>query len=330
MLRRSLALACLVAAATCALAQGRSRHFIFRYAFAVQNVPEGKRLRVWFPMATSDAWQEVRIISTGGDLPLRRTRDHEYGNAMFYAEADHARQSAYHFEIVYDVVRREHVALLHGRFVGAVELHQVDLSRDLAPDRLVPIAGTAAQAAARDAVAGKTSEIARVRAMYDYVIATMHYDHEGTGWGRGDVLYACDAHHGNCTDFHSLFISMARSQGIPARFEIGFPLPASTSSGQIAGYHCWTEFYLKQRGWVPLDISEAWQHPDKREFFFGGHDANRVQFSVGRDITLDPGQSGEPLNYFVYPYAEVDGAAYPNISHDFAFHDVSGNLAQNR
>jgi transglutaminase-like putative cysteine protease len=44
----------------------------------------------------------------------------------------------------------------------------------------------------------------------------MRYDKTGTGWGRGDVLYACDAKKGNCTDFHSLFIAMARSQGIPA------------------------------------------------------------------------------------------------------------------
>jgi len=47
-----------------------------------------------------------------------------------------------------------------------------------------------------------------------------------------------------------------------------------------------------------------------------------VQFSVGRDITLSPKQNGDPLNYFVYPYVEVDGKEYPNVSTHFSFEDV--------
>ena len=46
------------------------------------------------------------------------------------------------------------------------------------------------------------------------------------------------------------------------------------------------------------------------DYFFGSVDANRVQFSTGRDITLSPQQDGPPLNYFVYPYVEIDGKAH--------------------
>jgi transglutaminase-like putative cysteine protease len=152
----------------------------------------------------------------------------------------------------------------------------------------------------------------------------MKYDKTGTGWGRGDVLYACDAHKGNCTDFHSLFISMVRSQDIPARFEIGFPLPADQHSTEIAGYHCWAEFFEPKHGWIPVDISEAWKHPEKKDYFFGAHDANRVQFSIGRDLELSPKQDGPPLNYFVYPYVELEGKEYPNVSNAFSFTDANG------
>ena len=141
------------------------------------------------------------------------------------------------------------------------------------------------------------------------------------------MLYACDAKKGNCTDFHSLFIAMARSQGIPARFEIGFPLPADKHSGEIAGYHCWADFYLDGKGWIPVDISEAWKHPEKRDYFFGSHDVNRVQFSMGRDLKLAPAQEGKPLNYFVYPYVEVDGREYPNIALAFSFADSGATVA---
>jgi hypothetical protein len=49
---------------------------------------------------------------------------------------------------------------------------------------------------------------------------------------------------------------------------------------------------------------------------------NRVQFSTGRDLRLNPPQDGKPLNYFVYPYVEVDGQEYPNVSLAFSFADA--------
>jgi transglutaminase-like putative cysteine protease len=95
-------------------------------------------------------------------------------------------------------------------------------------------------------------------------------------------------------------------------------------SGEIGGYHCWAEFYLNGLGWVPVDASEAWKDPAKREYFFGAHDANRVQFSIGRDLTLAPPQAGPPLNYFIYPYVEVEGKAFLSVSKEFSFREVKG------
>ena len=128
--------------------------------------------------------------------------------------------------------------------------------------------------------------MAKGKAAYDYLFTTMRYDKTGTGWGRGDAVWACDAKHGNCTDFHSPFIGMMRADDIPARFDIGFPLPENKDKGDIAGYHCWAEFFARNIGWVPVDISEAWKAKEKAGYFFGSVDANRVQFSTGRDITL--------------------------------------------
>jgi transglutaminase-like putative cysteine protease len=153
----------------------------------------------------------------------------------------------------------------------------------------------------------------------------MKYDKSGTGWGHGDTLWACDSKRGNCTDFHSVFISMARSQKIPARFEMGLSLPEGQNSGQIAGYHCWAEFYTRERGWFPVDISEAWKNQEKKDYFFGAHDVNRVQFTVGRDIELRPRQHGERVNYLIFPYAELDHQPYPNVANAISFTDESGS-----
>ena len=320
MFRKIVALASLVAFTLPALAQ-ESRHFIFHYAFTIKDVPAGKKVRVWIPDAHSDAFQDVKIVSANGDLPLKKTRDAKFGNEIYYAETKNSAQPELHFEVEYDVVRHERIALKPEAHLSKVALTSKERQQDLQPDALVPITGLPADLAVK-VTEGKTDPLEKAHAIYDYVFTTMKYDKTGTGWGRGDVLYACDAKKGNCTDFHSLFIAMARSQGIPARFEIGFPLPPDKHSAEIAGYHCWSDFYIDGKGWIPVDISEAWKHQEKRDYFFGAHDVNRMQFSMGRDLRLNPPQEGKPLNYFVYPYVEVDGHEHPNVSLAFSFADA--------
>ena len=312
----------------CLVSAQATRHFTFHYAFTIQNVAAGQRLRIWFPGAHSDEYQEVRVVSAKGDLPLKKTRESRFGNQAYFAEVSKAKGGDLHFEVVYDVVRREHLTLglMRPRLQNA-SLNKKDNQLYLSADKLVPITGLPAELAAQVS-AGKDSQLAKARAIYDYVFATMSYDKSGTGWGHGDVLYACNAKKGNCTDFHSLFIAMARSQGIPARFEIGFPLPANKKSGEIPGYHCWAEFFIPQNGWIPVDISEAWKHPEKKDYFFGAHDADRVQFSIGRDLKLNPAQQGDLLNYFVYPYVEMDGKEYLRVSTAFSFEEADAERNQ--
>jgi len=305
------------------------RHFTFHYAFTVKNVSAGERVRVWIPLAHSDAFQEVKILSRSGDLALKEVRQPEYGNEVLYAEKSKADKTEYSFSVDYDVVRHEHVVLVNGKLANGVHAEKaprLELTRFLEADRLVPVTGVPAQLAEQE-TKGANTPLEKAKDIYEYVFRTMKYDKTGEGWGRGDTLWACDSKHGNCTDFHSVFISMARAEKIPARFQIGFPLPADKHSAEIPGYHCWAEFYTDATGWVPVDISEAWKHPEKHDYFFGAHDVNRVQFTQGRDLKLKPAQDGAPLNYFVYPYVEVGGKEYPNVSIAFSFADAGAAVA---
>jgi transglutaminase-like putative cysteine protease len=325
MLRRKLTTLAMLLLSVAAYAQNaaRDRHFVFHYSFTVKNLTAGQPLRVWIPLAHSDAYQDVHVISQKADLPLKKTRETEYGNWMLYAETAKATKAEYQFSVDYEVVRREHVARLNGKPVldgPAEKVPKVETARFLEPDRLVPTTGLPATLAVEQ-TKGASTQLQEAHAIYDYVFHTMKYDKSGTGWGHGDTLWACDSKRGNCTDFHSLFISMARSQKIPARFEIGFPLPADRHSAEIAGYHCWSDFYVDSIGWIPVDISEAWKHPELHDYYFGAHDVNRVQFTVGRDLRVSPPQAGAALNYFVYPYVEVEGKEYPNVSNSFSFQD---------
>lgn len=317
MLRRISAVAIFLLFTLCALAQSKSRHFELNYSFSVRVTDPGKPLDIWFPIAHSDQFQQVKITFKSGDLPLQETSEPEYGNKMFYAHTDKADRPEYHFTVKYDVVRLEHLAAASVTKPAS----EKELARFLHADKLVPITGKPAELAAEQVKPGM-SDLDKGRAFYNYVFSTMKYDKSGTGWGHGDTLWACDSKRGNCTDFHSVFISMARSQKIPARFEMGLSLPEGQTSGEIAGYHCWAEFYTRERGWFPVDISEAWKHQERKDYFFGAHDVNRVQFSVGRDIELSPHQRGDRVNYLIFPYVELDGQPYPNIANAISFNDV--------
>lgn len=303
-----------------------SREFDFTYSVSLPTLPTNtKSLRIWIPVATTNRHQKVRLLKVSGTVPLRITRESQYGDSMAYAEVRHPGFTNLHFTLIYHIRRLEYSV---GSFRQLMNENndpaQVapSFARFLRPNRLVPIDGEIKRIADR-ATAGRRGEIAKAHAIYDYVFHHMRYDKTGTGWGHGNAVWACDAKHGNCTDFHSLFIGMMRAEHIPARFVIGFPLPPGKSEGTIPGYHCWAEFYVANKGWVPVDISEAWLNPSKYGFFFGSVDSNRVRFSAGRDITLAPKQSGAPVNYFVYPYVELDGKPYKAVQHRFSFHSTS-------
>ena len=127
-----------------------TRHFTFHYAFTVKNVPAGEKLRVWLPAAHSDNSQEVKVLSATGDLPLKKTHESRYGNEMYYSDISRAKQPEYHFEVVYDVVRHEHLTLgTYSPHLADVSLPDKERKLDLAPDTLVPITGLPAELAVK-------------------------------------------------------------------------------------------------------------------------------------------------------------------------------------
>ena len=128
----------------------------------------------------------------------------------------------------------------------------------------------------------------------------------GSGWGKGDAVYACDARTGNCTDFHSYFIALCRAVDIPARFAIGAAIPSARDSGGVDGYHCWAEFYTDGKWW-PVDISEGDKYSSLATYYFGHHPANRIELSRGRDLVLEPGPDSGPINFLAYPVLEIGG-----------------------
>ena len=309
--------------ATSAGRHGRTRSFQFNYRFDVSGIEPGATVRIWMPVPTSSSDQQVTPLPH--QLPAEPSFHVEpkYNNRILYLESiapDHGELS---LDIPYRVQRREVLALKSDApDVDNQELTKGQSELFLRANEKVPIDGKPLDLLSSLNLSDNALELANQ--LYELVDQHVTYNKVGTGWGNGDVLWVCDSRHGNCTDFHSLFISLARSQGVPSRFEIGFPIPGDAERGDVGGYHCWAFFFTQKRGWVPVDISEADKHPSMKEYYFGSLTPDRVTFSTGRDIELLPKSENGPLNYFIYPHVEVDGTPLPRkqIALRFSYADI--------
>jgi len=286
----------------------------FEYRVALKDETPGK-IAIWIPYPAENEAQKVLEAKVESPLKWRLTTEKRFGNRIAYLQGKGPVQG--------DIVLRFTVERSPFRGIpreAAAADTPLDPERYRSADRLIPLSGRIQDLADEQGKDLKTPA-EKARAFYDYVYRTMTYKKEGTGWGRGDAIWACNSRYGNCTDFHSLFIGMARSAGIPARFIIGFPIPADKEEGIVPGYHCWAEYFDASRGWVGLDASEAWKNrlPDE---YFGALPNDRIEFTVGRDLVLEPPQRGEALNYFIYPYAESGGKPVTDFTTQFHFRKV--------
>ena len=276
-----------------------SRSFVFHYDFRLHSLDPQTSLRIWLPVPRTNEWQTITIGDVLADAVPQATTEAENQNKLYYFEMTVPDSGEVTFRIPYHVTRRE--VRLRDLSESETSVSDTFLTANLN----VPVSGKA-QALLKNAALPK-DPLQKARSLYNLVDEHVRYSKDGEGWGQGDVDWVCDSRYGNCTDFHSLFISLATSQQIPARFEIGFPVPTEADSGNIGGYHCWGRFHIKGKGWVPVDISEADKHPEMKDYYFGNLTPNRFALSTGRDLVLEPKQDGPPLNFFVYPYVETGG-----------------------
>ena len=280
-------------------------HFEFTYQITLPAIETSGRL--WIPVASSDRLQQVELEPIPGKNRFKDLSDPDFHNRILFMEL-RPEDSGRQITLRYKVTRKED----SGHDADANELPDLFIK----PDTLGPLVPRLAQIA-REQTANAATPSDKAAALYRHTLDRMAYDKTGTGWGRGDALHACDSGTGNCTDFHAYFIALARSIGIPARFSIGFTIPAENDSGVISGYHCWAE-YLADGRWVPVDISEADKHPELSDYYACHHPANRFRLTVGRDLKPDPMPESGPINFLVYPLVESGGNVV-EIKREFSF-----------
>ncbi|MFZ3091614.1 MAG: transglutaminase domain-containing protein [Nitrospirota bacterium] len=281
------------------------------------NAPDDARhVRLWLPYPMSDNNQDVTDVNINGNFSdMKILREGKYGNNALYVEWKEPNQKR-SIKYSFNVRRTE---LVTKEFTKReVPFSKKEFNKYLEPTRLVTTDGKVREYAEK-ITKGRKGTLAKARAIYDWVAENMKRDPDVRGCGFGEVEKLLETMGGKCVDIHSVFVALMRASGIPAREVMGIRIPQGKEGSMTAAQHCWAEFYLPGYGWVivdPADVAKARlekqltneQLKPYREYYFGAVDESRVAYGIGRDIMLNPPQSGEPLNYFMYPYAEADGA----------------------
>ena len=330
-------LLCVIFMAVCAtktstpLKTGNTRSFQFKYTVVIESTG-GKKLELWIPVPQSNEVQTISNLKFNIN-GLQHTIEDEkvHGNKYLYINDVKGTTKATNISMIFDVVRREHHNVMY---------NNVDPQKYFGAYSTVPT-GDIFEKIIADNNLSKND----VRGIYDYVSESMHYatpksvddkyykdpwlspdekygmkqvgrdnvvnlyqkskkDGGNHTFGNGNSIYACDIGVGNCTDYHSYFLSLSRTIGIPARFHMGFSIPTD-QEGKVSGYHCWADYYVDGKGWYPIDISEGDKDPNRKDYYFGTVDNNRIKMIVGRDFILE-GYEEKTSNLFIYPIMEVN------------------------
>lgn len=209
-----------------------------------------------------------------------------------------------------------------------------ELAAYLTPTTLIPIDGIVKQTS--DAITkGRANDLAKARAIYDWMVANTTLDADVKGCGLGDIRSMLETKNlsGKCADLNALFVGLARAAGLPARDLYGLRVAPSTqfpSLGRAGGnittaQHCRAEVWADGYGWIPVDPADvrkvileekkALSDPyvaTARERLFGSWESNWIAFNDAHDVTL-PGSTGTPLPFLMYPQAEVGGTRLDSL-----------------
>jgi transglutaminase-like putative cysteine protease len=300
----------------------------------------GPQTRAWIPApAINSDWQQSMPSTWRGNMrEAALVTDPASGAQMVrvvWAEGEKAPQ----VEVTSRIRTRDRKTNLANRTRPAAP---ADLAENLKPTALIPTDGIVASTAAQ-AVAGKSTDVEKARALYDWVVANTYREPSVRGCGVGDIKGMLETKNmgGKCADLNALFVGLCRAAGIPARDIYGIRVAKSAFGYKELGagspditkaQHCRAEVWLADYGWVAMDPADVakvmrqetpeWIKDPRNEVaapvysaLFGAWEGNWMGYNAAHDVVL-AGSTGPRLGFFMYPQAETRNERVDSLDPD--------------
>jgi len=308
------------------------------------------RLEIAEPVGATQAWVPIPSVTTD----WQQSQDtHWTGNAQEAAIATgpwgarmvHARFAEGEKSPWIEVTSRMRSQDRRHDWAGTMRASTADraaLGQYLKSTELMPTDGIVGQTA-RDIVGNRRTDVEKVRALFDWVVANTYREPKVRGCGVGDIKAMLETGNmgGKCGDINALFVGLSRAVGVPARDVYGIRVARSAFGYRELGagspdvskaQHCRAEVWLDGHGWVAMDPADVgkvmrletadWikdaRHPvvaPVNAALFGGWEGNWMAYNVAHDVPL-PGSRGAKLGFFMYPQAETRGERIDSLDPD--------------
>ncbi len=301
--------------------------------FDLSRYSNAKKVRLWFPYPVSSKYQDITDVKISGNFKKGGVyTEKKYGNILYYAEWD---KNSPKKVLTFSFKAKRRYIKNYKYPSKELPWNKKDFKIYLEGAKLAPI-NSIVKDFVKKIIKGKKTIPEKARAIYMWVCKHTYRNPKTRGCGQGCLCKLLKDPGGKCADLSTIFVSLCRAAGIPAREIFGLRLGKKDSQNITKGYHCWAQFYIPGYGWYSVDPADvrkmmlieklSWNSEKTKhyvKFYWNGIEPYRIKLSTGKDITLNPPQKNAPLNYFMYPYAEVDGKKIDYLSPDTFKYSIS-------
>jgi transglutaminase-like putative cysteine protease len=301
---------------------------VFEVTTRIQVLDAEGSTRVWVPAPLSrdtDYFKNLGSVWTSEAGEVRYVEDAKYGAGIVTAAFPASAQNPV-VRVTSRFAARDRRVDLAADARRAAREDPRELKLSLAPTELIPTDGIVKDTA-MEITRGERGDVAKARAIYEWIVENTFRDPKVKGCGWGDIKTMLETRNlgGKCGDLNALFVGLARASGIPARDVYGIRV-AKSNNGYVSlgantesitrAQHCRAEFWSQVHGWVPVDPADvrkvALEEPPgklplehekvkaARAKLFGYWEMNWLAYNRAHDLTF-PGASGWKTPYFMYP-----------------------------
>ncbi|MEP6664182.1 MAG: transglutaminase domain-containing protein, partial [Verrucomicrobiota bacterium] len=210
-------------------------------------VPAGKTIRAWLPVPRKTPFQnDFKLVSTSS--PVKQLAGENSSIRSVFLEQIAEKDLPTRFQETFEYTIRPTHFNLDPRRIMPVDENDPALKPFLAEAPHVVFTPPLLKLAKK--IAGdETNQMLQARAFFNWVADHIKYSYAREYSTLTNISDYCANHgYGDCGQEALLFITLCRSQGIPARWQTGWHLVP----GHVT-IHDWTEIYLAPYGWVPVD-----------------------------------------------------------------------------
>jgi transglutaminase-like putative cysteine protease len=277
------------------------------------KIDRAKDLKLWIPIPRQwESQKAVKIISVQPP-PHDEYEEPEHGNRMLFWDFGKGPEKlSYRVDIKYRLESYEIHMEVDPNKIGPYDKTSEEYALYTRSTHTVSITSKIKELA-REAIGDEMNPYLQAKRIFEFIRNKMRFKAHDLERGRGikcllnfpviDKKTGEEYYEGACGQHSALFIALCRAVRIPARAAGGLvgwrawikeedlklfhPFELEISPDGLAAaqhytalrFHMWTEFYVPNYGWIPVD--PTWG-------IFGHLSSNKVIMNKGRDVKIGP------------------------------------------